>query len=47
MQDLNGLIPAGSGWLLSVATGINVAGQICGYGTMASGLVHAFLLTPQ
>jgi probable HAF family extracellular repeat protein len=48
MQDLNALIPAGSGWLLTAATGINVVGQICGYGTStASGQVHAYLLTPQ
>jgi probable HAF family extracellular repeat protein len=45
MRDLNSLIPAGSGWVLQYATGINDAGQITGYGTV-NGQVHAFLLTP-
>jgi len=45
MQDLNGLIDAGSGWQLNVAYAINDAGQIVGEGTIA-GQTHAFLLTP-
>jgi len=46
MQDLNNLIPAGSGWVLSTAYGINDAGQIVGYGTHNK-RQRAFLLTPQ
>jgi probable HAF family extracellular repeat protein len=46
MQDLNGLIPAGSGWTLSEATAINESGQISGYGTF-NGAQHAFLLIPK
>ena len=45
MTDLNTLIPAGSGWVLVRATGINDAGQIVGRGTIG-GQTHAFLLTP-
>ncbi len=48
MQDLNKLIPAGSGWVLIEADGINNAGQIVG--TMmrnGSGEEHGYLLTPQ
>src|SRR5215471_14629400 len=45
MYDLNDLIPAGSGWELNVANGINDAGQIVGNGA-DSGAQHAFLLTP-
>jgi probable HAF family extracellular repeat protein len=45
MQDLNNLIPAGSGWVLQDARGINSAGQITGLGTI-SGQTHAYLLTP-
>jgi probable HAF family extracellular repeat protein len=32
LRDLNRLIPANSGWILSNATGINNKGQIVGYG---------------
>jgi hypothetical protein len=46
LRDLNGLIPANSGWELTQATGINDAGQITGYGTF-QGETHAFLLTPR
>ena len=46
MQDLNRLIPQGSGWVLGQASGINDAGQITGYGTV-HGRTHAFLLIPQ
>jgi probable HAF family extracellular repeat protein len=45
MQDLNNMIPVGSGWMLGEATAINDAGQIAGYGT-TNGETHAFLLTP-
>lgn len=44
MIDLNTLLPAGSGWVLTRATGINDVGQISGYGTIG-GQQHAFLLT--
>jgi probable HAF family extracellular repeat protein len=43
--DLNDRLPPGSVWTLVVATGINAAGQIVGYGTVY-GATHAFLLTP-
>ncbi|HXJ94453.1 MAG TPA: DUF3466 family protein [Terriglobia bacterium] len=46
MQDLNKLIPAGSGWVLSTAYSINDAGQVVGYGTHNK-RQRAFLLTPQ
>ena len=46
ITDLNSLIPAGSGWVLNRATGINDAGQIVGSGTI-NGVLHVFLLTPQ
>lgn len=56
IEDLNRLIPAGSGWELVAATGINDAGRIVGYGCAgspavlpqgcASGYLHAFVLTP-
>ncbi|HLK55622.1 MAG TPA: DUF3466 family protein [Chthonomonadaceae bacterium] len=43
--DLNSLIPADSGWLLTEANGINDAGQIVGAGRY-KGARRAFLLTP-
>jgi probable HAF family extracellular repeat protein len=43
MTDLHDLLPAGSGWVLLSATGINNAGQIVGYGTR-NGQTRAFLL---
>jgi probable HAF family extracellular repeat protein len=46
MQDLNKLIPAGSGWVLVEGDAVNSAGQIVGMG-MHNGQEHAFLLTPQ
>jgi probable HAF family extracellular repeat protein len=46
MRDLNKLIPAGSGWVLSTAYGVNDAGQIVGYGTYKN-QERAFLLTPR
>ncbi len=46
IKDLNGMIPAGSGWVLIDAEGINATGQIVGMGTH-NGQEHAYLLTPQ
>jgi probable HAF family extracellular repeat protein len=43
--DLNSLIAPNSGWVLYSATGINILGQVVGYGTI-NGQEHAFLLTP-
>ena len=43
--DLNTLLPAGSGWVLQYATGINNRGQICGVGTL-NGQPRYFLMTP-
>jgi probable HAF family extracellular repeat protein len=45
MEDLNDLIPGGSGWVLNYATSINLEGMICGYGAL-NGETRAFLLTP-
>jgi probable HAF family extracellular repeat protein len=45
MRDLNALIPAGSGWVLNYAWGINDAGQIVGYGHF-NGQAHGYVLTP-
>jgi probable HAF family extracellular repeat protein len=44
LKDLNKLIPAGSGWVLEQAFGINNTGQIAGTG-MLKGQEHGFLLT--
>ncbi|HYM76562.1 MAG TPA: HAF repeat-containing protein [Candidatus Dormibacteraeota bacterium] len=46
MKDLNSMIPAGSGWVLTEANGINAVGQIVGMGTI-NGQQHGYLLTPQ
>jgi len=46
IKDLNKLIPAGSGWVLIEADGINSAGQIVGSGSH-NGHDHGFLLTPR
>lgn len=46
MKDLNKMIPAGSGWVLIEADGINSSGQIVGMGTR-NGVEHGYLLTPQ
>ena len=43
MQDLNDLIPSGSGWVLEEARAINDRGQIVGFGTF-QGRTRAFLL---
>src|SRR5579871_5283183 len=45
MVDLNTLLPTGSGWVLTSATGIDDAGEIVGFGSIG-GNVHAFLLQP-
>jgi probable HAF family extracellular repeat protein len=44
IKDLNSLIPAGSGWELTEADGINTSGQIVGMGTI-KGQQHGYLLT--
>jgi probable HAF family extracellular repeat protein len=46
MQDLNGLIPADSGFIVTSATGINNAGQIVGVALDVRNHEHAVLLTP-
>jgi probable HAF family extracellular repeat protein len=46
MIDLNKAIPAGSGWLLLVASRINDRGEILGRGYLG-GAIHAFLLEPE
>jgi probable HAF family extracellular repeat protein len=45
MRDLNELIPAGSGWVLTEARGINNAGRIVGTGWL-NGQQRGFLLIP-
>jgi len=45
-QNLNNLIPPGSGFTLSNATAINDSGQIVANGYNSTGQTHAFLLTP-
>ena len=45
MRDLNGLIPSGSGWVLTEARDINDAGRIVGTGWL-DGEQRGFLLTP-
>jgi probable HAF family extracellular repeat protein len=45
MTDLNTLLPAGSGWILSAAYRINNKDQMAGLGSIG-GVVHAFLMTP-
>ncbi|MBC7527544.1 MAG: hypothetical protein H7308_08335, partial [Chthonomonadaceae bacterium] len=46
LVDLNTLIPAGSGWELIFATGVNDKGQVVGMGLHENRL-RAFLLSPQ
>lgn len=43
--DLNGLIPADSGWVIESVSAVNDLGQITGQGYI-NGQYHAFLLTP-
>jgi probable HAF family extracellular repeat protein len=45
MTDLNSLLPAGSGWILEAATGVNNSGEIVGFGRI-NGQRHAFRLRP-
>jgi probable HAF family extracellular repeat protein len=45
MRDLNGLLVAGTGWVLTDAKAINDRGQITGTGKFGTEM-HAFLLTP-
>src|SRR5262249_53059709 len=45
MQDLNALIPAGSGWILTVARDVNDSGQIVGVG-VHNGLSRGYRLDP-
>jgi probable HAF family extracellular repeat protein len=45
LTDLDTVIPAGSGWTLELANGINDRGQIVGAG-LHNGALHAYLLTP-
>ena len=47
LQNLNNLIPAGSGYQIQSATGINDNGQIVANANdTATGQQHALLLTP-
>jgi len=47
LQNLNTLIPAGSGYQIQSATGINDNGQIVANATdTATGQTHALLLNP-
>ena len=46
MHDLNDLLPAGLGWTLVSANGINDAGQIIGDARDAEGNLRGYLLTP-
>jgi probable HAF family extracellular repeat protein len=46
MQDLNGLIPPDSGFIVTFAHGINNAGQIVGVALDVRNHEHAVLLTP-
>jgi probable HAF family extracellular repeat protein len=47
LQNLNNLIPAGSGYQIQNATGINDNGQIVANATdTAANQTHALLLTP-
>jgi len=47
MQDLNALVPKGSGLTLIEADGVNNAGQIVATGEDSKGNLHAVVLTPQ
>jgi probable HAF family extracellular repeat protein len=47
LQNLNNLVPPGSGFTLDDATAINDNGQIVVNGYNAQGQEHAFLLTPR
>ena len=45
-RDLNGLIPADSGWRLREATSINEHGEIVGWGAFHGEEDAGFVLTP-
>lgn len=45
LRNLNELIDPAAGWFLAIASGINDAGQITGYGSL-NGEVRGFRLTP-
>jgi hypothetical protein len=45
MQDVNTLLPANSGWVLTEAHGMNAGGTIVGVGTL-NGVNAAFVLMP-
>jgi probable HAF family extracellular repeat protein len=45
IADLNALLPANSGWLVTSAEGVNDLGQIVGFGAF-NGQTRAFLMTP-
>jgi len=45
ITDLNNLIPAGTGWILTGAGGVNDLGQICGTGRL-NGIRHSYRLDP-
>ena len=48
MTDLNDLLPAESGWVLTVAQGINDRGWIVGSGSYLGGVEeHGFLMIPE
>ncbi len=47
VADLNRLIKPGSGWLLTIANGINDSGWIVGNGTNPEGKTRGFLLRPR
>jgi probable HAF family extracellular repeat protein len=44
--DLNTLVPPGSGLALTTPVSINDRGEIAGFGTLANGVTHAFVLIP-
>ena len=46
IADLNDLVLMGSGVQLTVAVGINEAGEIAAQGVISNGDLHAFLLVP-
>ena len=46
VTDLNALLPANSGWVLTSAQGVNDSGFIVGFGTK-SGVTKPYLLFPK
>jgi probable HAF family extracellular repeat protein len=47
VEDLNDELPAGSGWVLTSASGMNDQGQIVGTGTLGGEDGHGYLFDPQ